>query len=116
LRQQRDDREIRMLGGGTWVEQEILWLGGAAQQWSNQREQQREDVKVVGSIVLLWWEDMGHVEASDWLVWRASLRTEGGVALVDKMALMEVGVVVSKKLSVGTVLACAVKYMLVLWV
>jgi hypothetical protein len=92
LRQQRDDREIRMLGGGTWVGQEILWLGGAAQQWSNQREQQREDVKVVGSIVLLWWEDMGHVEASDWLVWRASLRTEGGVALVDKMALMEVGV------------------------
>ena len=56
------------------------------------KEQQREDVKVVGSIVLLWWEDMGHVKASDWLVWRASLRTEGGVALVDKMALMEVGV------------------------
>ena len=58
----------------------------------NQKEQQREDAKVVGSIVLLWWEDMGHVEASDWLVWRASLRTEGGVALVDKIALMEMSV------------------------
>ena len=56
-------------------------------------EQPRGDAKIVGSVVSLWWGDMRHVEASaDWLVWRASLRTEGVVALVDERALMEMGV------------------------
>jgi hypothetical protein len=50
-------------------------MGWTAQQWSNQREQQKDDVKVVGSIAST--KNRGHVEArADWLVRGEKLQTK----------------------------------------